>query len=341
MIISLITVVVVIFILQNFTTLNIITSNIFFSKKLKAYPYMEDGASSKNYVLEHIKCNLLPRILYHPENNFFLIYGHCKIQKRDAYGKQVFAIDYNLEDMGYPEFAPYVFTKNGILDFTKTQIEKQAYAKIINKNQDLTEQDWHKTYNELYQKAEQVIYGNTINYSPTFSIYYQINKLWYKLYAVKGKKYEARGGHIIYGKDLLPPKHTPLVLLKDQKRKKYSNYYDEEDVSLYQLTQHYSHTYSETNNLTSSMLYKKSGRIEGAPFGFDSNKYYKYKIKDDKLKFKEAAIKRFVGGWAEYIHEFQVPDKYKNKTDVVFLQYSYLNNYHDGRSFGMYIIRNK
>lgn len=341
MIVSLIIVGVIIFILQNFTTLNIITSNIFFSKKLKAYPYMENGVFSNNYVLERIKCNLTPRVLYHPENNFFLIYGHCKIQKRDAYGKQVFVIDYDMNEMGYPEFAPYVFTKHGVLDFTKAHIEKQAYTKIINENQNLTNKDWHKTYNELYKKAEQVIYGNTINYSPTFGIYYKIDNLWYKLYSLKGKKYDSRGGHITYGKDLLPPKYTPLVLLKDQKRKKYSNYWNEEDVSLYKITEHYSHTYSQTKNLNSSLFYKKSGRIETAPFGFDSDKYYKYKIKDDVLKFKEAAVKRFVGGWAEYIHEFQVPDKYKNKTNVVFLHYSYLNNYHDERSRGMYIIRKR
>lgn len=44
---SLITIAIIVFVLQNFTTLNIITSGNFLGKKLKSYPYMEAGASSK------------------------------------------------------------------------------------------------------------------------------------------------------------------------------------------------------------------------------------------------------------------------------------------------------
>lgn len=72
--------------------------------------------------------------------------------------------------MGYPEFAPYVFTKNGVLDFTKTHIQKEAYTKVLNKNQELTKESWDETYHRLYNKADEVVYGNNIDYCPTFGV---------------------------------------------------------------------------------------------------------------------------------------------------------------------------
>ncbi|MBW1293986.1 hypothetical protein [Aquimarina litoralis] len=334
----------IIFLLQSFTFYNITTAKLFKSSEFEEYPFMEEGTSSKNYIMKRMSFsnNRLPTIVYNTEKNFFLVYNyHDKVLKINAEGEEIFSTPL-LPGMEFPEYSSFLFTQNEVYDFTQDIVEPEYFKEVINKNQELSLDKWQQVYTKLYKDSSEVLYGESLPHPQSgFLIYCKINGSWIKLYSPKNKKHYIRGGHVHKDRDILPAKFTPLVLLKDIKNNKYSNDWsiDDFDEGRKNLS-YYNQKYREKDNI-SVMSYWKTGQLETAPFGFDAIEYYNLTIDGETLKFKESAIKGILGNWIRYIDQYALPIDYEKKSNVLFLRYSYLSNMNFDRSKGVYIIKKK
>lgn len=337
----------IVFFLQKCTTVNITTSNFFKKSTTKSYPYLEEEPSSETYTLERLAGSFTPMITYDPSKNFFLLqFAKEKFEKRDAKGRLTFLLPYT-EDMDYADFSGFVFSKDGVYDFTKENVFLEAFGQTINENQDMEGEEWKNQYETFYKKAATVVYGETFSHpNKGFRMYFQINNEWICLFTPKDRRHYIRVGIAHHDRDLFQAKYETLVLLKDEKNNIFSNNVrTDETAYLGRENTHYVKKYTPKVDINIVSTWK-TGHTETMgllpiPTAYDELVYYKLNINNERIKFKENAMNYILGERETYINIYQVPDAYIQKTEVFFLEYNYLSNFHDNRSKGMYILKNK
>lgn len=336
----------IVFFLQKCTTVNITTSNFLKKSTTKKYPYLEEEPSSESYILERLMGSFTPMITYDASNNYYLLqFAREKFEKRDAKGRLMFSLAYK-KDMDYADFSGFVFSEEGVYDFRKKDIFLESFKEIMNKNQEMDDEEWKSLYETFYKKATTVVYGETFSYPDKgFKMYFLIDNEWICLFTPKNRRHYIRGGIAHQDRDLFPAKYETLVLLKDERNNIFSNTVDEDDTHSKAGNDHYTKEYTSRLNIDIVSTWK-SGHAETMgllpiPTAYDELVYYKLNINSEHIKFKESAMNYILGERETYINIYQVPDDYIKNTEVYFLEYKYLSNLHNNRSKGMYIIKNK
>ncbi len=347
---------VALFILQQCTSINITSASIFKSSKLDTYPYLKDGVISDDYTIQRLPSRYDPKITYNATHNFFLVEGDDYFKKIDGNGNELITIKKEEHKDGHTElatFTHYLFNENGVYDLSEEDIKEVLFKEIINQDRSLEPKTWIQLFDEYYKAAQVVVFGEELPYKDKqdqgFPVYFRIGKEWTKLFT-KRNELRARGIDALkYNHKGYPPKFTRTIVLKDSSQKTFSNNEQEHYVHLYENKEssikNYAFKYNNTSKIKSIFFEKEfvyatlAGGYTPIPISYTGTAYYKLKIKNSTLRFKEKAIKPIFKGLENHFYWYILPDAYFQNTDVSFLKFQYPSNHNNSGSNGLYIVK--
>lgn len=341
----LILVIILVFI-QQCSMINLIPS---FVLNKSDYRYLSEGVSSENYTIEKISDAGYSIITYDTINNYFIVDTNFYQIKISAEGDSITSIKSGF----LPYKTHFVFADSTAHDFSKQKVEAEPFYQIINSQEEKMEKDdWISLFEAYYNKASTVIYSNDE------LIYLKINEGWVALhmpigYFLGGNYFSERTFENYPGKYA---KYNKLIFLKDNKSNTYSDWlshsgsvldklYPDERLKLY--------TYPEKaldypNDKIEKISFHKTDVSETVTYTsiiaqFQGIGYYKLKKENEYVRFKENADKYpFLFFSSDgYLNHYSVPEKFKTKTNVSFIVYSYPSNQNESESQGIYIVKKK
>ena len=345
MVFSIIALLVLILLLEQCTILNLRSVFVFNKKQYLSYPYLKDGVESENYRIKYIS-DIYTQIYYHPEHQFFMLYGREGYTKLDAKGKQVFSADRS-DSMQNPFLSPYIFMPNSVYDFTKNQLVEEIFQKVLNEDRDFDKGDWEKEMNRYYNLAQVVIYGKEFSGGEGwgFPIYFKVKTHWIKLFTPKDWMRSPNSNGLERKYKQFPAKYNQMILLKDINLNEHSDNTSPEYRSNYQDSEPYSLTYN-TNHKVKRHFYKKEKVCDhyaytSIPNSYTATAYYSLKSNGEVLKFKEHNIKPVFLPVQDYLFWYVLPIKYKKDSHVSFIEYRYPINVNESGSKGLYVLHPK
>ncbi len=281
-------------------------------------------------------------------HNFFLLDGFRYLKKLDGNGNEIAYIKINKTDDEHiilSDFTHYLFSKNGVYDLSEENIKEVLFKKVINQDRALKHKAWLKLFDEYYNKAQVVVYGNEQYHN--FPIYFRIENEWIKLFTEKGEpRTKGVDGLMLKG---YPAKFTRTVILKDPLKKVFSNTFEEGWGHLYEKgdsIKNYTFKYSNTSKIK-PLFYRKE-KIDDLfaytpiPNSIFGTAYYQLKVKNDILSFKAKTSKLIFRGLENHFNWYILPDTCFQNTDVSFLNLLSPSDYQQsGNSNGLYIIKKK
>ncbi len=340
-IIILLLLVVVIF--QQCTTINFNTP--LKKKAYDNYPYLKEGVESEHYTIQPFLDRYPPSVTYNPAGNYFIIEGDQYYKKLDSNGHELITIKRE-GGMEMPKFTHYIFSVRGVCNLSDGQIEEMLFAEVLNADRALKPNDWKLLFDQYYKASEIVIYGEELPYpeGKGFSVFFKKDNEWVKLFT---KKNETRAyddsealKHVYSG---YPAKFTRTVVLKDPLKKTFSNKEREEYLLVSIDKKNYTLSYSNNRKIKSLYFNKEIVDDEIAytpiPISFSGTSYYRIKMKEGSLTFKESATKPIFMPVRNHFHWYILPDEYFNQSEVSFLACKYPHNVNESGSNGLYIIR--
>jgi len=327
-------------------TVNSMVFNMFNDSDLNKYHFLKDGVESENYEILPLPDPFPPTITYNPEHNFFLVEFLNSIKKLDGKGEEVFSIKKG-ENIELPNFAHYVFTRNGVYDTTKSSIIEESFKEIVNKNRDMKEKEWNKRFIEFFKSAQEVVYGKeySMKQDGGFSVYFKTGEGWINLITNKKETRSTDDNALEYTFKGAQARYQKMVILKDPYHETFSDQETIEMMLQEKNPENYKLKYTNQKKIR-VRYFKKAGIYEEIAFTpipilSAGTAIYQIKMKDDVLTFKENAIKPFIGSVQNHFHWYILPDPYFHNSEVSFLELKYPSNWHESGSNGMYIIRRK
>jgi hypothetical protein len=344
----------IVFLLQQCTPINITSASAFRSSKFDTYKYLKDGVESENYVMQQLSGHFSPSVTYQAEHNFFILESINSIKnkavfcftKLDSNGNELVTIS-SEEQMELPEFTHYVFSQTGIYDLSKKEVKEEPFKEIVNQDRLLEPKAWIKLFDEYYKAAQVVIFGGELSNKNNkgFPVYFRIEGQWIKLFTKENelRAYDDEDAlkHNYKG---YPAKFTRTFVLKDPRQKTFSN--GESEGMIYEKNMYnYSFKYSHKSKIKSLHFNKElvydNIAYTTIPILFGGIAYYRLKINGDVLYFKESAIKPLFLPLQNHFHWYILPDAYFKNSDVSFLELKYPSNLNESGSNGLYIIKRK
>ncbi|MEX6625995.1 hypothetical protein [Tenacibaculum salmonis] len=312
------------FLVQQCTDINLIPA---FVLNKSDYKYLSNNISSKNYVVNRISEYNYSFITYDTINNYFIMDDSYSKIKIDYKGDIKIKIPHPSGNLPYKTH--YVFTDSTICDLSKDRLQMIQYYKKINPDK----HNWFLLFEEYYNKATTVIYGNDDK------IYLKIKEGWILFRTLNGPYLD---GEHITEKTLkgYPAKYRKLIYLKDLKSYRYSDwseerYYPEDKIKY--LNQKIKKISFKKRGISETFTYTS---IISQHFGIE---YYKFKKRNEYIRFKESASKYpFIFFKSKrYVSHYNIPEKFKTKTEVSFMDCSYPSNQYESKSDGLYIVKPK
>ncbi|UIR54805.1 hypothetical protein LZQ00_11005 [Sphingobacterium sp. SRCM116780] len=313
---------------------------------------LENGS----YKIEKITNTIWCEIVYDPANNFYLTAEEKKVIKINSEGKAVFELNLmekspnNMPDnMDYYNSSHYVISWSGIYDLSKEKPYLEKFNTLLNEDEGMNKEDWIKQFNDLYASSEVVLFGyrKSNNGGKTNPLYFKKQGKWTILYTHKNIHVNSDEGHvkIRIGDNYIKDKFDRLYLLKDVKRKAYSNYLNVDDQ------------FDNSNLAENQMLYNqqtsietlsfKKEQLQEAPYTiipvlFGGTVINKLVIKNSHFTFKTKATKG--AGFnnekvKNYIYLFDIPTKFQDKNALSFMYYKYPTNWNSDENQGVYVIK--
>ncbi len=332
-------------ILQQCTTINLNAP--FKKKEYDNYSYLKDGIEGKSYTIEPLPNKYPPIVTYHPTQNYFIIEADSVYIKLDSNGNELATIT-RKEGMEVPKFAHHIFSVRGVYNLSDKKIKEVLFKEVLNADRSISKNTWKALFGQHYQAAEIVIYGKELPYSEGegFPVFFKIKEEWFKL--LTGKRvlranddYEALK-HVYPG---YPAKFTRTVVLKDPFKKTFSDREREEYLLANNDRKNYTLNYSNNRKIKSLYFNKEMVDDEIAytpiPISFSGTSYYRIKMKEGVLNFKESATKPIFMPVRNHFHWYILPDTCFNNSEVSFLEVRYPHNINNSGSDGLYIIKPK
>jgi len=318
------------FLLQQCTKVNLIPSLV--SNK-KEYNYLSNKVSSENFTVNRISDKVYAFITYDTLNNYFIINDTYSKIKINAKGEVKIKIPHPSGELPYKTH--YVFTDSTVCDLSKDKLEIESFYKIINPAKEKLEKKWIQIFKEYYDSANTVIYGNDD------LIYLKIKEGWVLLHL--SRNYFLSGDNVSERTfENYPAKYNKLVYLKDVETNTYSDWLPnsrdkyEEDKIDYLI---------EKIIKKSFVKIKKSETFKYTPIiaQFQGVGYYQLKKGNEHLRFKENGMKYpfQIFKSESYLKHYTIPNKFKTKTEVSFIKYSFPTNQNESKSQGYYLVKRK
>ncbi|MBA9077448.1 hypothetical protein FHS90_002161 [Rufibacter quisquiliarum] len=333
--------------LDKCTSMNVLST--FKESGLKDLPSLKDDVRSRNYEIKRISKEAYANITYDPVGNYFLIIDNFTIRKLDAAGNEVFQLENS--QMYLPRFTSYVFDSTGVYDFSSQKIEKQLFNRVLNLDQSLDKEEWQKTFDDLYQHADVVLFGGyTDLYHEDDPIFLRINGEWVLLITTpqetRLQEIEYRAGIRFEG---YPAKHNHLSLLKDTQTQAYSDFEGTSDryLQTYQdITLKEKQVAYPTDRNIKILSYEKQ-RVYSElaytpiPIAWTCEVGNSLTIGGEELKFRCGGIKKLglFNDVDTFLRWYSVPREFLPRTHVSFLKYSFPSNEQASENNGLYLVR--
>jgi len=336
---------VIAIILQQCTTINL---NVPFKKKeYNNYSYLKDGVKSKNYIIEPLPNKYPPIVTYHPTQNYFIIEADSVYLKLGSKGNELATI-VREKGMEVPKFTHYIFSVRGVYNLSDEKIIEVPFKEVLNADRSISKNSWKVLFDQYYKAAEIVIYGKGLPYSEGegFPVFFKIKEEWFKLltgkHVLRANDDSEALKHVYPG---YPAKFTRTVVLKDPLKKTFSNREREEYLLVNSDRKNYTLSYSNSRKIKSLYFNKEMVDDEIAytpiPISFSGTSYYRIKMNEGILNFKESATKPIFMPVRNHFHWYILPDTCFNSSNVSFLEVQYPHNINNSGSDGLYIIRPK
>ncbi|WP_159023953.1 hypothetical protein [Formosa sp. L2A11] len=329
---------------QQCSTINLIPD---FVLKKSDYKYLSAGVSSKNFVLDKISDKTYMYITYDSVRNYFIVDDSYNKIKISAEGDVLINIQHPSGDLPYKSH--YVFTDSTVCDLSKNSLEFEPFYKKINSETDTLDTKWITLFEDYYNKATTVIYSNN-DY-----IYLKIKAGWVALQLANDYYFEGDNISEITFKNY-PAKFEKLIFLKDNASNTYSDWmshsgssadkmYPDEDLKYFNYPEK---GLKYVSNKIKTIDFKKTKSAENYTYTpiiaqFQGVGYYKLKIGEEYIRFKENAFKypfMFFHSDA-YLNLYTIPKKFESKTKLSFIKYSFPTNQNESKSQGLYLLKKK
>lgn len=350
-------------VLDRCTSVNITTASIFKKSAYDNFKYLKQGVTSANYEIVRLSHTAYP-ILYDTINNNFYINGAAGISKIDGQGNIVHQDsifkDQNTSLVDFVNHSYYVFTADAVYDYSKKDIQPEKMATVINEDNKMEPEEWDNAFKQLYKKAEVVIYEDdryTYDKCSCNPVYFKIADKWTLMYTDPNQHdltLKNIDMHNSIGRAELqgyPAKFNGLIVLRDNDRKMFSDMQNTDDAFLA--------TYYTVHMNEQKLDYKSDDKLENLffrkeivdneaaytdiPLSFGGIAYYKLTIGHEDIFLKENASKEsgLAGKLESNMYLFELPEKFRSKTAVRFLDFRSISNVYQSGSEGLYIIRKK
>lgn len=347
-------VIAVIFILlfiEKCSLINLSTADIFRPKAYQNFKGLQDTVQSGDYEIVPIAGDF--PILFDSIKSEFYIANNRGLTKIDAQGNVLFSADLlkekNTSVFDFANFSPYVFTENGVYDFSGNELKYEAFSKILNVENELSDGNFKTLFEKYYQEAELVLYGTDRNIDfnrDCLPMYFKIKNRWTLLFSQKGDhrfthQLSLDADDIIGQIDFenFPAKFSDkrLMVLKDHKNGIYST----QQVGI-KIDDRYLETYFtqilkeqkldyRTANKFELLSYKKESYYYTGSYwnlpkwvapSFLNTAYFELVYYKEKLFFKEKVIKHFSNFKCKNeLYLYEVPVNLRKKTKVAFIDY--------------------
>jgi hypothetical protein len=333
-------------ILEKCSIANLSTADIFRPKAYENLKGLQDNVQSSSYEIVTVAGDF--PILFDSIKNEFYLKNYKGLTKIDAQGNIMFSTDLSNEKYtsvsSFENFSPYVFTGNGVYDFSGNKLKYFTFSKILNAKNEINDSDFKSIFEKYYQDAELVIYERGIG--DEFSMCFKINNQWILLFSQKGDyrfthQLSSENDDIIGQIDFekFPAKFSNkrLMVLKDNKHSIYSTEQigqkiDDEYLNTYytQILKERKLNYQTTNEIKIVSLkkdsYYSSGGFLNLPDWFTpsflNTAYFQVTYNNDKLFFKEKAVKYFSDAKCKNnMYLYELPKNLRKNTKVAFLDY--------------------
>ncbi|MEP0212065.1 MAG: hypothetical protein ABJD66_02540 [Cellulophaga sp.] len=313
-------------------------------KKLENFKILTSSIErvrSKNYEITPI-IGTLP-ILYDSIKNQFYLKNEKGLTKLDNQGNVMFSDDLSNEKsyistLDYNNFIPFVFTSKGVYDFSGKELIFMPFEEKLNIKNELSNSNFKSIFEENYNSADLVVYGNEIeDETAKFRIYFRVDKKWILLLSQKGdynqfrypetfKKNANTTAQIDYSKFSSKFSNKKLIALKDNQRGLYSAKERDRNLNNYStvVLKESKLDYKTTNEL--KMVAIKNKSYYGLPawmnHTFFKLAYFELNYKNEQLFFKGNTFKyNLVSNEItnKDFYLFELPKNMRDKTKVAFL----------------------
>lgn len=347
-------VIAVIFILlfiEKCSLINLSTADIFRPKAYQNFKGLQDTVQSGDYEIVPIAGDF--PILFDSIKSEFYIANNRGLTKIDAQGNVLFSADLlkekNTSVFDFANFSPYVFTENGVYDFSGNELKYEAFSKILNVENELSDGNFKTLFEKYYQEAELVLYGTDRNIDfnrDCLPMYFKIKNQWILLFSQKGDhrfthQLSLDADDIIGQIDFenFPAKFSDkrLMVLKDHRNGIYSTQQvgikiDDKYLETYftQILKEQKLDYRTANKFELLSYKKESYYYTGSYWNlpkwvvpsFLNTAYFELVYYKEKLFFKEKVIKHFSNFKCENeLYLYEVPVNLRKKTKVAFIDY--------------------
>lgn len=342
--------------LQTCSVVNLSPGLLFNRAKYKKFAELQDSLQWNNFSMYRATQNKNDGIRYYPEKNFFLISSAPSFIKIDSAGNKAFELENNKDLKFLDAINCYVITANGIYDFSAERPVEEPFAEILNAESNITDKAWVEDFfGKFYNSADVVLYSVYADLVNREVVYFREHGKWIKLYSPKSSSFIYADGATIkcrINKEQVSAKLHEELFLKDVQNASYSNElrYTDAYITPYNSDNTFfpdqKLEYASKAKLKTLAFAKETYTTEGyfnpgIPNHFYGMGYYGLEIENTVLNFKTVANKASFGGEVEtYLHLFELPTKYTNKSNVRFLTYDYGTNFHENKKKGVYIIKN-
>lgn len=364
------TVLVLVFI-EKCSLINLSTSDVFRPNSYKTFKGLSNKVSSKKYEILKIEGDF--PILFDSIKNEFYLSNKNGLTKIDAMGNVMFSENLLKEKytsvFDFVNHTPYVFSEKGVYDFSGNELVFLPYSKIQNAENDISNSDFKTLFENYYQNADLVIFGNERNNNLDYSdpIYFRINNQWILLFSQEG--YFRFNNNTIGNKDLemYPAKlnNNKLIVLKDNEyttysTKQLSDKIDDEYLNTYHDKLKEQKLDYQSNNKIKMLSYKKEAyHFTGSYLSLPdwvfptylNAAYFQLTYNGDNLYFKEKTIKFYSEPEPQNnLNLYQLPKKFRNKSEVSFIDFNlnlggYMDRYGsfvpENKNIGIYIVKPK
>ncbi len=363
MLVFIILIVIVLFVIESCTTINLSPKLLLKSAEYKKFPELENALEWGKYEMERITKTSGAELSYFPQKNFFFISNASKPGtynpiKIDNLGRKVFELSFDEQsDFKLLDYMNgFVIGANAIYDFSADCPMAVNFHELLNKEKNIDPKNWIKIFEDNYRSADIVLYTQNTELISAQCVYFRTAGKWTKLYEFNhpGRQFIYPDGAKIKCRinDVeIPPKLNEEHYLKDVQQASYSNYLRYSDDYIKRDNKTFPDqaiTYKNVGNIKTLAFSKETSTSEGymnpgIPSTFFGTAFYELNFNEDILNFKTVAHK--YNGLGEKtqtdIFLFSLPERYSSKTDVCFLTYDYSTNTYDNYKKGVYVVRRK
>ena len=344
----------ILLVVERFTPVNLASPAFLRPADYDAFPLLKDGAASEAYELAFLSDPYSAKITYSPEGNFFLVQDR-HFRKLDGAGKEVFSVEQD-GILVNPPFSHFIVGPSGVYDLSRDPVTKESFTQVLNADPErtFTKESWRRVFEQAYGKAEIVVHGDLSRDSNKYMTYFKIGDDWVLLHTA-GREIE-----IDHDYDFgirfkgYPAKFDRMILLRDVQRGLFSH--DSGDIredslrvssrqdDFYDLPER-GLRYRRDVSLETLFFRKQAVSAEVAytslPITLKGRADYRLRIGGDALSFWEIAVRPVFASLDTNLNLFVLPEVYRDRSQVVFLEFRPGNNIDTAGSDGLYVIRRK